>query len=152
MDEEDDIGFIDGDIDTNGALAVFNFATQPPVPVASATSHIFNFNSSTITKNSLIDNIKIKTEPNNITPKIEGEAYTVGRYYKLRYSTAKMLNEIKASHPDVNVYMNILVDEAIRHYYSFCFKKRNRVLLPKLLSILANLLPSLPFLKSYYMY
>lgn len=57
------------------------------------------------------------------TPKINGESYSVNRYYKLRYSTAKMLNEIKAAHEDVNVYMNTIVDEAIRHYYSFLFSK-----------------------------
>lgn len=61
--------------------------------------------------------------PEPAAPSTECEAYTIGRYYKLRYSTAKMLNEIKASHHDVNVYMNTIVDEAIRYYCSFCFKK-----------------------------
>lgn len=70
----------------------------------------------------LTDNRKVKTEASVCTPSVEGESYTIGRYYKLRYSTAKMLNEIKAAHPDVNVYMNTIVDEAIRYYYSSIIK------------------------------
>jgi hypothetical protein len=71
----------------------------------------------------LADNRKLKTEAAAATPTADGEAYSIGRYYKLRYSTARMLNEIKASHFDVNVYMNTIVDEAIRYYYTFGFKK-----------------------------
>jgi hypothetical protein len=81
--EEDDNGFIEGDVKTGKVFASFNFAPQPA----------------------------------------DGESHTVNRFYKIRYSTAKMLNEIKASHPDVNVYMNSIVDEAIRHYHSFIFNK-----------------------------
>lgn len=73
----------------------------------------FNFS-----EDSIIDNRKTKTEAAVKTPKVDGEAYTIGRFYKLRYSTAKMLNEIKANHHNVNVYMNTIVDDAIRYYYN----------------------------------
>lgn len=60
------------------------------------------------------------------TPPVDGEALNVQRSYKIRMSTARMLNEIKAIHPDVNVYMNIIVDEAIRNYHDYIFNKGGR--------------------------
>lgn len=40
-----------------------------------------------------------------------------------------MLNEIKASHPNVNVnvYMNTIVDEAIRYYYGGLFEEEKKL-------------------------
>ncbi|MCM0647669.1 hypothetical protein NBE98_04670 [Clostridium swellfunianum] len=61
------------------------------------------------------------------TPLIDGEGFDIKRTYKLRESTARMLNEIKAVHPDVNVYMNTIVDAAIRHYYEFIFSKQESI-------------------------
>jgi hypothetical protein len=101
-DEKDDNGFSEGDVVTDKVVSTFNYFTTPAAPDPSSPSSA--------------------PAPNTATPGVEGEAYTIGRYYKLRYSTAKMLNEIKASNPDVNVYMNTLVDEAIRYYYSYGFK------------------------------
>jgi hypothetical protein len=49
-----------------------------------------------------------------------------------------MLNEIKAYHPDVNVYMNTLVDEAIRYYYPFGFKKEKNNICFKVRADTAN--------------
>jgi hypothetical protein len=63
------------------------------------------------------DNRTNKSTPNGITPPIDGEFFTVKRTYTLRKSTIKMLNHIKALDEDINVYMNTLVDAAIRHYY-----------------------------------
>lgn len=57
------------------------------------------------------------------TPPIEDEPLNVPRSYKIRNSTARMLNEIKAAHPDVNVYMNTIVDTALRNYYDFFFSE-----------------------------
>ncbi|ERK29192.1 hypothetical protein [Clostridium intestinale] len=51
------------------------------------------------------------------TPKIDGEEFEVTRSYKLRPSTAKMLNEIKGMHSNVNIHMNTIIDSAIRYYY-----------------------------------
>jgi hypothetical protein len=118
----DDDGFIDGEVSTDKVLSSFNFAEVTAAPTAPAKG--FKFYTATKADNTLTDNRKIKTEANIATPRVEGETYTVGRYYKLRYSTAKILNEIKASHHNVNVYMNTLVDEAIRYYYSFGFQKQ----------------------------
>jgi hypothetical protein len=93
-------------------------AAQKKKPVAPKA---FEFSPGKASAESLIDTRKTKTEGNVATPSVDGEAYTVGRYYKLRYSTAKMLNEIKAGHKDVNVYMNSIVDESIRWYYGWLF-------------------------------
>jgi hypothetical protein len=121
LDESIDNGFIEGDEVTGNVVSFFNFSEESST--ASAPIKAFNFNTANPSLDKLDDNRKSRTEANTTTPPIEGEAYTVGRYYKLRYSTAKMLNEIKASHPDVNIYMNTLVDEAIRYYYSYVFEK-----------------------------
>lgn len=71
--------------------------------------------------NNLLDNRKLKTQATVITPDIDGEPLDTQRCYKIRNSTARMLNEIKAAHPDVNVYMNTIVDSALRHYYDYIF-------------------------------
>lgn len=71
------------------------------------------------TTEGIVDNIKTKSEANVATDFVYGEAYSISLFYKLRYSTAKMLNEIKASHSNVNVYMNTIVYEAIRYCYPF---------------------------------
>ncbi|MDF2674930.1 MAG: hypothetical protein K0R09_3198 [Clostridiales bacterium] len=142
--EEDEDGFTEGDVKTDKVLASFSFVPKPDeqtaatvqaipasiipaaAPVASdaeAHAKAFMFSETFPKANGLTDNRKNKTAANTATPPVDSEPHTVNRFYKLRYSTAKMLNEIKASHPDVNVYMNSIVDEAIRHYYSFVFKK-----------------------------
>ena len=54
---------------------------------------------------------------NGVTPPIDGEYFTIQRCYKLRPSTLRKLNEIKANHKDVNIYMNTLIDEIINFYY-----------------------------------
>jgi hypothetical protein len=142
--EEDEDGFSEGDVKTDIVFASFSFAPKPdeqtaaavqavsasiipaaaPIaPDAAAHAKAFMFSETFPKAVGLTDSIKNKTAANTATPSVDGETHTVNRFYKIRYSTAKMLNEIKASHPDVNVYMNSIVDEAIRHYYSFVFKK-----------------------------
>lgn len=123
IDEED--GFIEGDAAPGNVLSSFSFTSElePALAETPTIINAFEFNASKPLVEAIVDNRKTKTEPNSATPFIEGEAYTVNRFYKLRYSTAKMLNEIKAAHADVNVYMNTIVDEAIRYYYGFLFKK-----------------------------
>jgi hypothetical protein len=117
-DSED--GLIEGDFvgDQGTIMSSFKFTSSPETAAAPASAASFNFNQEVPAADILTDNRKIKTEASIATPEVDDEGYTIGRYYKLRYSTAKMLNEIKASHPDVNVYMNTIVDEAIRFYYS----------------------------------
>jgi hypothetical protein len=107
------------------APAPKGFHFQSPAAAAQkngiVSTKAFVFSSGKATIESLIDTRKAKTEGNVATPSVDGEAFSVGRYYKLRYSTAKMLNKIKAGHMDVNVYMNSIVNEAIRWYYGYLF-------------------------------
>jgi hypothetical protein len=128
--DEEEGGFIEGNALSENVLSSFSFTSEPEPtsPEASNAVKAFEFNVSSPAAETLIDNRKFKTEANTATPAIEGEAYTISRFYKLRYSTAKMLNEIKAAHDDVNVYMNTIVDEAIRYYYSFLFEKEKNKL------------------------
>ncbi|MFR1709718.1 MAG: hypothetical protein ACLSV2_12520 [Clostridium sp.] len=62
----------------------------------------------------------------NPAPPVMNEELDIQRSYKIRKSTARMLNEIKAIHPDVNIYMNIIVDAAIRNYHDFIFNRGGR--------------------------
>jgi hypothetical protein len=131
--EEDDNGFIEGDVKVGKIFASFNFAPQTGEPTAASiqvapalTSPVASPATPAPAKSFMFNTASPKSDglvANTNTPPVDCEAHTVNRFYKIRYSTAKMLNEIKASHPDVNVYMNSIVDEAIRHYYSFVFKK-----------------------------
>lgn len=73
--------------------------------------------------NTIIDTRIGKPTANGITPPVNGEYFNIKRGYSLRRSTVVMLNELKASHPDINVYMNSIVDVAIRHYYEFITKE-----------------------------
>lgn len=123
------IGEVDAGIENNTEEISLSPVSDCPV---GTTVSSFSFDRESIpseasnvkqSANIIEDNRKLKTEANVSTPPVDGETYTISRFYKLRYSTAKMLNEIKAAHPDVNVYMNTIVDEAIRHYYSYIFEK-----------------------------
>jgi len=106
-------------------VSSFNFAKEATlnevlIKEAIATSSPSNNISS---NNILSDNRKLKTEAPEITPPINGEPFDIQRSYKIRKSTARMLNEIKAIHPNVNVYMNTIVDAALRNYYDYIFNK-----------------------------
>jgi hypothetical protein len=74
------------------------------------------------TTSKLLDNRVGKPTPNGITPPIDGETFDVKRTYALRKSTIRKLNELKAAHPDVNVYLSTILDAAITHYYNFILK------------------------------
>lgn len=69
----------------------------------------------------LPDNRKGKTAISRITPSVDNEPFIYKRGYQFRESTLRMLNELKARHPDVNVYFNTIIDEAIRYYYKNIF-------------------------------
>lgn len=62
-----------------------------------------------------------QTNPKGQTPVIDGEYFTLKRCYQFRPSTIRKLNELKAKHPDVNAYLNTILDEAIMHYYNYKF-------------------------------
>ncbi|GKU27260.1 hypothetical protein CFOLD11_40870 [Clostridium folliculivorans] len=78
-------------------------------------------------KENILDIRTTKTLANGVTPPVDGEFFTIKRTYTLRKSTVKMLNHIKALDDDINVYMNTLVDEAIRHYYGYILNKSKNV-------------------------
>jgi hypothetical protein len=109
-------GFIEGDFKTGQTIASFNFGAKSSTPVISFTKPT----------DILIPEEQInKTNPRGITPPIDGEHFTLKRGYQMRPSTLRKLNELKASHPDVNVYLNTILDAAIEHYYSFIIKENN---------------------------
>lgn len=104
--EEDKDGFIDGADETYKTIPTFNFAS-PPALEAQFRLGKMNFNIS----------------QRGVTPAVNGEAFTLARSYKLRPSTMKKLNELKANHTNVNVYLNTIVDEAISFYYEHVFSR-----------------------------
>lgn len=67
----------------------------------------------------IFDQRTSKANPNGRTPPIDGEAFDMVRTYVLRRSTVRILSKIKAIHVDDNVYLNTIIDEAIRHYYDY---------------------------------
>lgn len=73
-------------------------------------------------KVNLIDNRIGKSKPNGITPPVNGEKFDLNRTYTFRKSTIRKLNELKAIHPDVSVYLSSILDAAINHYYDYITK------------------------------
>lgn len=73
----------------------------------------------------IVDNRLGKTDANGVTPTIDGESFDIKRGYVFRKSTIRKLNELKAIHSDINVYLNTLIDEAIVHYYNSIFSENN---------------------------
>ena len=71
----------------------------------------------------LPDNRTLKSEPNGITPPIDGEYFVIKKGFTFRRSTVRKLNELKSTHPVINVYLNTIIDEAVCHYYEYIFKE-----------------------------
>ncbi|MCM0650016.1 hypothetical protein NBE98_16730 [Clostridium swellfunianum] len=110
--EEEDNGFTEGDVKTGIPIMTFSFAPDPaqvPQP-AQASFGRMSFNPS----------------QRGSTPAVDGEEFTHSRTYKLRPSTVRKLNELKAAHSDVNAYLNTIVDEAITYYYEHNFSRRTK--------------------------
>ncbi len=76
-------------------------------------------------KTSLPDNRTLKSEPNGITPPIDGEYFSLRRTFAFRPSTVRLLNELKAMEPGINVYLSSIVDKALWHYYKFNLKNKD---------------------------
>ncbi|ERK32397.1 hypothetical protein [Clostridium intestinale] len=55
--------------------------------------------------------------------KSENEPFDVKKTFNIRRSTAEMIIELKLIHPNINIRYNILIDEAIRHYYEHIKEK-----------------------------
>lgn len=73
----------------------------------------------------LTDSRRGNPTPKGITPPIAGEVFDIKRGYTFRKSTVRKLNELKAAHPDVNVYLSTIIDDAINHYYNYVFGSNN---------------------------
>ena len=117
-DEIEDEGFIEGDVDFGTPIMAFSFGVNteskvniepvttapavPPVEVTTKPAESF-----------------INTAPRGVTPPIDGEYFTVNRSYQMRPSTVRKLTELKAKHPDINVCLNSILDDAISHYYNY---------------------------------
>lgn len=123
--EEDDNGFIDGDVDLGSSVATFSFAksieqVNPGMPSQESPAAVFTFAKPSVEEQYNIVPLR------GVTPPINGENFTLKRGYQLRPSTLRKLNELKAKHPDVNVYLNTILDAAINHYYDYIFNKNGQ--------------------------
>lgn len=88
------------------------------------SNNIIDVNASDNEEDNLLpDNRKGKKSANNISPSVENEPFKCKRCYQFRESTIRLLNEMKAKHPDVNVYLNKLIDDSIWYYYKNNFEK-----------------------------
>lgn len=99
-------------------IANFDFSRDIQQPVNSDNSN----NSLKKETAALIDNRKGKKSANNMSPAIDNEPFKYKRCYQFRESTVRLLNEMKAKHLDINVYINRLIDEAIWYYYRNVFE------------------------------
>ena len=131
-DESKDIfTFSEGDLKLEGTLLKsFSFdSAEGPIEHSISPSSVeitppsnLTFNkslSSSDDKKEILDHRALKANPNGRTPSIDGEAFDMVRSYTLRRSTIRILSKIKVIHNDDNVYLNTIVDEAIRYYYEY---------------------------------
>ncbi len=117
MEEEyEEAGFCDAPAGTT--VAQFNFQDDEASD-SEDSSESFVFNSS----QDITDTRRLKSKPNGKTPAVDGESFDINRTFTLRKSTVRHLNELKAAHPDINVYLNTIVDKALNHYYDYIFNK-----------------------------
>lgn len=71
----------------------------------------------------IMDNPIGKAALNGITLPINGEFFDIKITCAFRKSTIRKLNELKATHSDVNIYLSTILDEAITQYYAQVLKK-----------------------------
>lgn len=80
------------------------------------------FKVSNIEKNAPNTNLDSKKTKPNYSPKglttpIDGELFNIKRSYQFRSSTLRKLIELKSKDPDINIYLNQIIDKAICFYY-----------------------------------
>lgn len=126
--EED--GFIDNFL--GDAIKAFDFSKDKddivdnsyssiPSTIIEPQNDLYNIRGTTT---EIKDNRSGKPCANGITPPIDGEVFDIRRTYILRKSTLRKLNEIKAHHSNVNIYLNTIIDEAIVFYHNHVFSKK----------------------------
>lgn len=123
--------FSDGEVKLEGnLLKSFSFDSEEELvedslisssAISSSPSNVTSFSNAVISgdNNNILDHRTLKANPNGRTPAIDGEAFDMVRSYTLRRSTVRILSKIKVIHSDDNVYLNTIVDEAIRYYYEY---------------------------------
>lgn len=121
--------------DSDKPLEVLPNSNSSSAPEAAASNPIINSTpisaSAALTYDKSSDDKTIfdqrtsKANPNGRTPPVDGEVFDMVRTYVLRRSTIRILSKIKAIHIDDNVYLNTIVDEAIRYYYDYLKNNRN---------------------------
>ncbi|WP_315072511.1 hypothetical protein [uncultured Clostridium sp.] len=99
---------------TNSTSTAASIST--PSKVISTNDNYFN---NATHKKDILDHRTLKANPNGRTPSVDGEIFDMVRTYTLRRSTVRILSKIKVIHEDDNVYLNTIVDEAIRYYYEY---------------------------------
>jgi len=132
VDESLDIcGIVDGAVEVEGTLIrtfdlnspmeSIELPTVSPILNNTNSSDLKKNISSTISenKNQIFDHSPINVNLSGRTPPIDGEIFDMVRSYTLRRSTLRILSKIKAIHSDDNVYLNTIIDEAIRYYYEY---------------------------------
>jgi hypothetical protein len=128
MEEYEEAG--SGDLPSGAVVASFSFhddaeaenkvtapaplPVQPPALPAQFPDHL---------QAAITDNRTLRSEPNGITPPIDGEYFSLRRTFAFRPSTVRLLNELKTLDPDINVYLSTIVDKALWHYYKHCINK-----------------------------
>ena len=93
-----------------------------PKPPAIAIAKV-PFENKKASSSELVDTRTLQLRSNGITPPVDGEYFEIKRTFMFRRSTVRMLNKLKAEHPDENVYLSTIVDEALRHYYEAVLNK-----------------------------
>jgi hypothetical protein len=122
IDEDDEDSFTDGAIDIGKPIMTFSFAPTSQVQALASAAYKPEVSS----RNTSTGKMSFLPLQRGATPAVDGEDFTLVRSYKLRPSTMKKLNEIKAKHQDVNVYLNTIVDEAISFYYDHLFSRSTK--------------------------
>jgi hypothetical protein len=119
LEEDEEDGFTDGTVHIGKPLMTFSFAPTPQVQAISSAAA----KPAMISRDNFSGKKFFNPRQRGATPAVEGEDFALIRSYKLRPSTMKKLNEIKARHSNVNVYLNTIVDEAISFYYEHLFSR-----------------------------
>jgi hypothetical protein len=119
LEEDDENGFTDGTVHIGKPLMTFSFAPTPQVQALASAAYKPEVSS----RNNFSGMKFFNPSQKGATPAVDGEDFTLARSYKLRPSTMKKLNEIKARNANVNVYLNTIVDEAISFYYQHLFSR-----------------------------
>jgi hypothetical protein len=118
----DEDGFVEGDLKGFKPVASFSFGANNAKELKGEILS-FSPNSNNQGASFSFSNQSSKNSQRGLTPAVDGELFTLKRCYQFRPSTIRTLNELKAKHPDVNIYLNTIIDEAISYYYDHVISK-----------------------------